>query len=103
MVTNYFLEIDEFQRITQKFVTMVENLSKLVEKEKIKAIGMRNILQSMEKQKENNQQQLQVNKFYTFLVLYKKLVFNTSFSGFNSRKVDGVGETKNTIEFTVKN
>ncbi|XP_019868964.2 intraflagellar transport protein 20 homolog [Aethina tumida] len=55
----YVEKIDEFQRITQKFVAMVENLSKLVEKEKIKAIGMRNILQSMEKQKENNQQQLQ--------------------------------------------
>lgn len=39
---------------------MVEELGKEVEKQKIKAIGARNILQSMEKQKENNQQQLQV-------------------------------------------
>lgn len=38
---------------------MVDILGKEVERQKIKAIGARNILQSMEKQKENNQQQLQ--------------------------------------------
>ncbi|KAJ8967542.1 hypothetical protein NQ314_002857 [Rhamnusium bicolor] len=55
----YTEKIDEFQKIANKFITMVEVLGKEVEKQKIKAIGARNILQSMEKQKENNQQQLQ--------------------------------------------
>ncbi|XP_018576215.1 intraflagellar transport protein 20 homolog [Anoplophora glabripennis] len=55
----YAEKIDEFQKIANKFITMVEELGKEVEKQKIKAIGARNILQSMEKQKENNQQQLQ--------------------------------------------
>ncbi|KAG5867764.1 hypothetical protein JTB14_012381 [Gonioctena quinquepunctata] len=55
----YTEKIDEFQKITNKFITMVEQLGEAVEKEKIQAIGARNILQSMEKQKENNQQQLQ--------------------------------------------
>lgn len=39
---------------------MVEKLSKEVEKEKMKAIGAHNILQSMEKEKQTSQQQLQV-------------------------------------------
>ncbi|CAH0556143.1 unnamed protein product [Brassicogethes aeneus] len=55
----YTEKINEFHRISNKFVDMVENLNKLVEKEKITAIGTRNILQSMEKQKETHQQQLQ--------------------------------------------
>ncbi|KAJ8912940.1 hypothetical protein NQ315_017271 [Exocentrus adspersus] len=55
----YIEKIDEFQKIADKFITMVDELGKEVEKQKIKAIGARNILQSMEKQKENNQQQLQ--------------------------------------------
>ncbi|KAH1017280.1 hypothetical protein HUJ05_007948 [Dendroctonus ponderosae] len=37
---------------------MVEALSNKIEKQKIKAIGARNLLQGMEKQKEHNQQQL---------------------------------------------
>ena len=41
---------------------MVEKLGQEVEKQKIKAIGARNILQTMEKLKETNQQQLQVSK-----------------------------------------
>lgn len=52
---------------------MVEELGKEVENQKIKAIGARNILQSMEKQKENNQQQLQVfkNIFFYFCFVYE--------------------------------
>lgn len=52
---------------------MVEELGKEVENQKIKAIGARNILQSMEKQKENNQQQLQVfkNILFYFCFVYE--------------------------------
>lgn len=58
---NYFLsEIDEFQKIAEKFIEIVERFSSEVEKQKMKAIGARNFLQCMEKQKENNYQQLQV-------------------------------------------
>ncbi|ERL86365.1 hypothetical protein D910_03773 [Dendroctonus ponderosae] len=41
-----------------RFISMVEALSNKIEKQKIKAIGARNLLQGMEKQKEHNQQQL---------------------------------------------
>ncbi|XP_066253122.1 intraflagellar transport protein 20 homolog [Euwallacea similis] len=54
----YVEKIDEFQRIAHKFISMVEELSQKIEKQKIKAIGARNLLQGMEKQKEHNQQQL---------------------------------------------
>ncbi|KAJ3642790.1 hypothetical protein Zmor_025545 [Zophobas morio] len=55
----YVEKMDEFQKIASRFIQMIEVLGKEVESQKIKAIGARNILQSMEKQKENNQQQLQ--------------------------------------------
>ncbi|KAJ8936731.1 hypothetical protein NQ318_007091 [Aromia moschata] len=57
----YTEKMDEFQKIANKFILMVEQLGKEVERQKIKAIGARNIFQSMEKQKENNQQQLQAS------------------------------------------
>ncbi|XP_044261122.1 intraflagellar transport protein 20 homolog [Tribolium madens] len=56
---NYVERLDEFQKIANKFIEMVDQLGREVENQKIKAIGARNILQSMEKQKETNQQQLQ--------------------------------------------
>ncbi|KAK9881769.1 hypothetical protein WA026_017287 [Henosepilachna vigintioctopunctata] len=55
----YTEKIEEFRRISTKFMSIVEELGKEVENEKIKAIGARNILQSMEKEKESHQQQLQ--------------------------------------------
>ncbi|XP_045473403.1 intraflagellar transport protein 20 homolog [Harmonia axyridis] len=54
----YTEKIEEFQKIGSKFISILEQLAKEVETEKIKAIGARNILQGMEKQKENHQQQL---------------------------------------------
>ncbi|XP_019762957.1 intraflagellar transport protein 20 homolog [Dendroctonus ponderosae] len=54
----YVEKIDEFQKIADRFISMVEALSNKIEKQKIKAIGARNLLQGMEKQKEHNQQQL---------------------------------------------
>ncbi|XP_050310772.1 intraflagellar transport protein 20 homolog [Anthonomus grandis grandis] len=54
----YVEKIDEFEKIADKFISMVEELSQKIEKQKMKAIGARNLLQGMEKQKETNQQQL---------------------------------------------
>lgn len=62
-------EIEEFQKIGQKFITIMEGLAKEVESEKIKAIGARNILQGMEKQKENHQQQLHVRNIQSLKVV----------------------------------
>ncbi|CAG9760860.1 unnamed protein product [Ceutorhynchus assimilis] len=54
----YVEKIDEFQKIADKFISTVQNLGEKIEVQKIKAIGARNLLQLMEKQKENNQQQM---------------------------------------------
>lgn len=63
-MTNFFilvrLEIDEFQKLATKFIATVEKLAEEVEKQKMKAIGARNILHTMEKQQDLNQQQLHV-------------------------------------------
>ncbi|XP_057662397.1 intraflagellar transport protein 20 homolog [Diorhabda carinulata] len=55
----YTEKIEEFQRLSKKYVDLVQQLGDTIEKEKMKAIGARNILQSMEKQREHNQEQLQ--------------------------------------------
>nr|CAD7416996.1 unnamed protein product [Timema poppensis] len=49
-------KITEFQRIADGFIHTVDNLAKEVEKEKIKAIGVRNLLKSVSKQREAEQQ-----------------------------------------------
>jgi len=51
-------KISDFQNIVGGFLTVVDGLAKEVEKEKMKAIGARNSLKSMTKQREAQQQQL---------------------------------------------
>lgn len=52
-------KIGDFQSIVGGFIDKVDQLSKEVEKEKMKAIGSRNLLKSISKQREAQQQQLQ--------------------------------------------
>nr|XP_054748050.1 intraflagellar transport protein 20 homolog [Lytechinus pictus] len=52
-------EIGDFQHIVGGFIDKVDQLAKEVEKEKMKAIGSRNLLKSISKQREAQQQQLQ--------------------------------------------
>ncbi|GFG29611.1 hypothetical protein Cfor_00672 [Coptotermes formosanus] len=52
-------KITEFQKIADGFILMVDSLAKDVEKEKMKAIGTRNLLKSVAKQREAEQQKLQ--------------------------------------------
>ncbi|VDI31216.1 intraflagellar transport protein 20 homolog B-like [Mytilus galloprovincialis] len=51
-------KIGDFQKIVGTFIEVVDNVSKEVEKEKMKAIGSRNLLKSIAKQREAQQQQL---------------------------------------------
>ncbi|KAL5265206.1 hypothetical protein ACHWQZ_G006085 [Mnemiopsis leidyi] len=51
-------KIDDFQTIVGGFIDLMDNLSTEVEREKLKAIGARNLLKSMAKQRESQQQQL---------------------------------------------
>ncbi|KAK3560951.1 hypothetical protein QTP86_023147, partial [Hemibagrus guttatus] len=52
-------KIGQFQKIVGGLIEMVDELSKEAEKEKMKAIGARNLLKSVAKQREAQQQQLQ--------------------------------------------
>ncbi|KAF8794745.1 intraflagellar transport protein 20 homolog [Argiope bruennichi] len=63
----YESKITEFQRVVDGFLQIAESLSAEVEKEKLKAIGSRNLLKSITKQREAQQQQLQA------LIIEKKL------------------------------
>ncbi|KAL8567250.1 Intraflagellar transport protein 20 [Nucella lapillus] len=51
--------IGEFQKIVGTFIQMVDSVASEVEKEKMKAIGARNLLKSIAKQREAQEQQLQ--------------------------------------------
>lgn len=55
---NFVDKISDFQNIVGSFIEMVDTLAKKVEKEKMKAIGSRNVLKSVAKQRETQQQQL---------------------------------------------
>ncbi|XP_062512397.1 intraflagellar transport protein 20 homolog [Corticium candelabrum] len=56
-----------FQNLAGGFIGTVDKLSNAVEAEKLKAIGSRNLLKSIEKQRQSDQQQLQA------LITEKKL------------------------------
>ncbi|CAG0893325.1 unnamed protein product [Darwinula stevensoni] len=59
--------IVEFRTIADKLISTVDGLQAQVEQQKMKAIGARNLLQSVTKQREAQQQQLQA------LITEKKL------------------------------
>ncbi|CAM2104048.1 unnamed protein product [Caretta caretta] len=52
-------KIAEFQKIVGSLIKLVDQLAKAAENEKMKAIGARNLLKSIAKQREAQQQQLQ--------------------------------------------
>nr|XP_002130224.1 intraflagellar transport protein 20 homolog [Ciona intestinalis] len=51
-------KIDQFQKLVGSFIEMTDTIAKDVENEKMKAIGSRNMLKSIAKQRESQQQQL---------------------------------------------
>lgn len=55
-----FIEyVNNFQQIVDGFLSMIESLAEAVGKEKMRAIGISNIVNSMSKERENEQIQLQ--------------------------------------------
>ncbi|XP_068271732.1 intraflagellar transport protein 20 homolog isoform X2 [Nyctibius grandis] len=54
-----FLDIVEFQKIVGSLIELVDQLAKAAESEKMKAIGARNLLKTIAKQREAQEQQLQ--------------------------------------------
>ncbi|XP_042895569.1 intraflagellar transport protein 20 homolog isoform X2 [Parasteatoda tepidariorum] len=63
----YVSKISEFQTVVNGFLQISDSLATEVEKSKLKAIGSRNLLKSITKQREAQQQQLQA------LIIEKKL------------------------------
>ena len=51
-------EIGEFQGLVGSFISMVDGLAREVEREKMKAIGARNLLKSIAREREAQKQQL---------------------------------------------
>ncbi|CAI8023478.1 Intraflagellar transport protein 20 homolog [Geodia barretti] len=51
--------IGEFQSLVGSFIGMVDGLAQEVEKEKMKAIGARNLLKSIARERDSQKQQLQ--------------------------------------------
>lgn len=53
-------ELEEFQRISEKFIAITDSLSQKVDHEKLRTIGVQTALKSMTKQRANQQLELQV-------------------------------------------
>ncbi|EFN73517.1 Intraflagellar transport protein 20-like protein [Camponotus japonicus] len=56
---NFVSKITEFEKNSDDFIKILDDLGKEVEKEKMKTIGARNVLRSIEKQREAQKQQMQ--------------------------------------------
>ncbi|KAG8309936.1 intraflagellar transport protein 20 homolog [Homalodisca vitripennis] len=55
--TEFLDNITRFQEVVDGFISVVDSLAQEVEKEKMKAVGTRNLIQSMAKQREAKEQQ----------------------------------------------
>lgn len=55
-----FLELEIFSKITEQFAQIAENYAREVDKEKMRAIGAQNLLKTITKQREQEQQEIQV-------------------------------------------
>lgn len=62
------VEIQEFRKIIDEFIGIAETIVSAVEQEKSQAIAAQNLLKSMSKQREAEQQDIQV-KFVNFFIL----------------------------------
>lgn len=56
---NEFTEIENFNNTATRLIATVEDLSRHVDREKMKALGASNLLMSMEKERETQKQQYQ--------------------------------------------
>ncbi|XP_055613834.1 intraflagellar transport protein 20 homolog [Uranotaenia lowii] len=52
-------KLEEFRRIIEQFSTIVESFASEVDREKMRAIGVQNLLKTFSKQREAEQQQIQ--------------------------------------------
>lgn len=56
------LELQEFRKIIDEFISIAETIVNDVEQEKIQAIAAQNLLKSMAKQRDAEQQDIQVDE-----------------------------------------
>ncbi|XP_043505211.1 intraflagellar transport protein 20 homolog [Polistes fuscatus] len=56
---NFITRIVDFQKNCNKFIDLMDNWANEVEKEKMRTIGARNLLRSVEKQRDAQKQQIQ--------------------------------------------
>ncbi|XP_076334167.1 intraflagellar transport 20 isoform X1 [Tachypleus tridentatus] len=90
-------KIAEFQKIVDGFIQIVDNLEKEVEKAKVKALGSRNQLKSVTKQRESQQQQLQV------LILEKKIQLERLRIQYESLKKEEADQNELIEQFLLQN
>lgn len=57
------IEITEFKKNSERFINLLDKLATEVEKEKMRTIGARNLLSSVEKQRDVQKQKIQVYFF----------------------------------------
>ncbi|XP_066600480.1 intraflagellar transport protein 20 homolog [Prorops nasuta] len=55
---NFASQITDFQKFSDEFINIIDNLANEVEREKMRTIGARNLLRSVSKQRDAHKQQI---------------------------------------------
>ncbi|XP_011505995.1 PREDICTED: intraflagellar transport protein 20 homolog [Ceratosolen solmsi marchali] len=56
---NFVIRIEDFHKAAEEFITIMSNLAEQVEREKMRSIGIRNLLHSLTKEHDVEKQQLE--------------------------------------------
>lgn len=70
--------LNEFQKITNEFIKVSEKFAKEVDTQKMMAIGVKNVLKTISKQRQTEQRDLQVGKIVNAISLFVIWKFLTS-------------------------
>ncbi len=94
------LELNEFQKITNEFIKVSEKFAKEVDTHKMMAIGVKNLLKTISKQRQTEQRDLQVNKnLIKILILYLCLKILMCRRKFRNVKWNWIGLRLSTITY----
>lgn len=74
------VEIQEFRKIIDEFIGIAETIVSAVEQEKSQAIAAQNLLKSMSKQREAEQQDIQVKLLFNYFFFFDISTFPANHS-----------------------
>lgn len=102
----FTIEIQEFRKIIDEFIGIAETIVSDVEQEKSRAIAAQNLLKSMSKQREAEQQDIQVSEMSLRMnpnISMAALIVNGDISEWNPWKNNGTGTAESAVAILTTN